>query len=216
MLRLRNSIAAAALGCLVSTTAFANTITSYSLNFDVTNLSYGVDHIFVYTDLGSSLGVSTPTSPEVAPPGETLGGGSYMSLPSDVLLMGVSDLGGISDHLVLFTNSTFAETGTAFPGGYNENTLITDLLNNNSMDSTILSFAASLVTTAGFGPNNPFGIIAFSGGMLIGNGQSNLSATPLPSSWSAMLLGLVGFGLVVYRRQNRGAATLSPLSDRLN
>ena len=33
-----------------------------------------------------------------------------------------------------------------------------------------------------------------------------LSATPLPSSWCMMAIGLAGFGLIAYRQQRRKAA----------
>jgi hypothetical protein len=37
----------------------------------------------------------------------------------------------------------------------------------------------------------------------ISTGSSGVSTTPLPPSWTLMLLGLVGFGVVAYRRKNR-------------
>lgn len=38
----------------------------------------------------------------------------------------------------------------------------------------------------------------------ISTGTSGVSTTPLPPSWTLMLLGLVGFGVVAYRRKDRG------------
>jgi hypothetical protein len=41
---------------------------------------------------------------------------------------------------------------------------------------------------------------------LTANGlASNISETPLPSSWTLMLIGLAGFGFAAYRRQGRSA-----------
>jgi hypothetical protein len=33
-----------------------------------------------------------------------------------------------------------------------------------------------------------------------------VSATPLPRSWTMVLIGLIGFGFVAYRRQRKEAA----------
>jgi hypothetical protein len=61
------------------------------------------------------------------------------------------------------------------------------------------------------GPNNIQ--LAFSEIMSAGQGFSfeyafagGTSATPLPSTWGMMLLGLVGVGCMAYRRRNQSAA----------
>lgn len=212
-------VAAAVLVCLVSRTAFASP--TYSLSFDVTNLSYDVDDLYLYSDLGSSLAVS-PSPAEMAPPSEILDGGSYSSGPADELLIGVANFDS-ANHLVLFANTGFAGTqsnpslgsgvGQTFNTEFstNETTLIDDILGGSSSDlDAVAMFAASIISTYGFAPNDSFGIIAFSCGTNIGGGQSNFAVTPLPSSWSVLLLGLVCFGLIVYRRQN-GSHSLAPV-----
>ena len=35
---------------------------------------------------------------------------------------------------------------------------------------------------------------------------AGVSATPLPPSWTMLLIGIVGFGFVAYRRQRKEAA----------
>jgi hypothetical protein len=40
-------------------------------------------------------------------------------------------------------------------------------------------------------------------------GTASVSATPLPPTWTMMLIGLAGFGFVAYRRQRKGTALAS-------
>ena len=41
------------------------------------------------------------------------------------------------------------------------------------------------------------------------NYAAGVSATPLPPSWTMMLIGLVVFGFIAYRRQKKGAAIIA-------
>ena len=41
----------------------------------------------------------------------------------------------------------------------------------------------------------------------LGGAKENVSATPLPPTWTMMLTGLVGFGLFAYRRKSKSALT---------
>lgn len=219
MLRLQNLIAVVALGCFTATSAFAGTImppTSYSLSFDVTNLSYAVNDLYLFSSFGSSLAIS-PNSADATPPSETLNGGTYFSEPAHVLLIGVANFNS-ANHLVLFANTSFAGTqsdpnsGSAVDQNFDtlfttdEGTLITDILTGGSNLIGLDMFAASIINSDGFGPNDPFGIIAFSGGTNIGGGQSDFVATPLPASWTALLLGFIAFGLILYRQQSAASA----------
>jgi hypothetical protein len=79
--------------------------------------------------------------------------------------------------------------------------------------------AAEFNFQAGYGPVlgtgvfalNQFQDVATSNGLLSLNSSSDVSfssigsATPLPPTWTMMLIGLAGFGLVAYRRKSKPA-----------
>jgi hypothetical protein len=71
----------------------------------------------------------------------------------------------------------------------------------------IFSFFAEGSTPSG----NAFGEYTSGSGFGVGTfALSPVGATPLPPTWTMMLVGLAGVGFFVYRRQQRGSVALSP------
>jgi PEP-CTERM motif len=187
----------------------APTAATYTINLP----HYAVTDIIAY-NAGSPFGTfaqgpsGTPLT--AASPGPTNISETFPTFvaytPGESFLLGVtSDLPGDApgqQHLVVFTNNTFASNaisiafGTLFPNT-NETTLINDLTSETN-PGDIFGFAAgdalsgpngSIYFTAG----DSFTAVAFSDGQIIGTGTSSfVTAAPEPITLSLFGAGLVG------------------------
>ena len=139
---------------------------------------------------------------------------------ADSFILGVTtDLPGDApgqQHLVVFTNDSFAESavgiafGTLFPDT-NETTLINDLTSNTNVGD-LFDFAGGDAVSGPngdieFAPGGTFTAVAFSDGQIIGTGTSTFtSAVPEPATWAVMLAGFGGVGAAMRSRRRRAAA----------
>jgi hypothetical protein len=142
----------------------------------------------------------------------------FVYAPGSTFLLGVtSNLPGDAagqEHLVLFTNNTFASNaksiafGTLFPNT-NETTLINDLTTNN-IGGDLFGFAGGDAITGpngsiAFTPGDSFTAVAFSGGQIIGTGTSTFT-TGVPEPATVTLLAAAICGIGISRRSRRRSA----------
>ena len=61
----------------------------------------------------------------------------------------------------------------------------------------------------GIAANGGTDIFSLEGGIDAANFQVRIGGVPLPSTWTMMLAGFVGFGYLVYRGKKKGSAALA-------
>jgi hypothetical protein len=158
-------------------------------------------------------------------------GGGVGSFTADVMLnvvggQAISGTGSInvlgsSNALVLITPSTLGNESTGYgPVGFRANDG-TDLFGANTaypISTSGLLFDVG-TTTAAWGSFPLFGFWSNGDGSFssvfdgkVGSteyyndrGTAQVSVTPLPPSWTMMLIGVAGFGFVAYRRNSKQA-----------
>jgi hypothetical protein len=164
----------------------------------------------------TTLTVTYPTAAEIPIPG-------FVYTPGESFLLGVaSNLTGDAEgqqHLVVFTNDTFASSaqsiafGTLFPNT-NETTLINDLTSQtNPGDIGTFADGDALNGPNGsiaFLPGSSFEAVAFSDGQIIGSGTSSFTyGVPEPSTWATLLIAVAGLGFVRYRTSQKRVAAIA-------
>jgi hypothetical protein len=143
------------------------------------------------------------------------GGTVYPAPPSaySFFLIGVDT--SASNTLALFTNGTFATTAITGAETFdqyfdiNPAALISDLLNGGG--ASLGQFISAAISDGmGFVPGGQFTVLSWDQPVNGGSGTSiaDPAATPLPATWTMLLIGLISFGLFTYRRQapNTGSA----------
>jgi len=213
--------------------AAAQSTPTFLINYDATS-QYAVSDIAIFQNGPDGQSITNSFSIGV---GETViqNPFSVTDLPTDDFLLGVaenlaSDGGDNQQHLVLFSNDTFAANaqniafGTLFPNT-NEATLLNDLEvigqsvpgDTNVAYNDLFTFQSGDAVSGpngsvGFSTGDTFTEIAFSNGQIIGTGASFASlvapiqsSAPEPSTWALMIAGLGGIGLMLRRvRQTAG------------
>jgi hypothetical protein len=161
----------------------------------------------------TTLTQTYPTAAQIPVPG-------FHYIPGESFLLGVtSNLPGDAEgqqHLVVFTNNTFADNakgidfGALFPNT-NEAALI-NALNTEMGPDQIFSFAGGDAVSGpngsiAFEPGQSFTAVAFSGGQIIGTGTSAFTTgVPEPATWTMMIVGFGGLGVAVRSRRKQAAA----------
>jgi hypothetical protein len=192
----------------------------FTLSLDVTGATGNFTDVVIFT---SNPGANPPTGSSAGQ--FTIGNGTFndpFTLPgpydtTSVLLLGINSIDG---GLALFSSNDF--TGDEFDGNpffasYTEANLVSDLtspsmagnIELNSFATLLFNDCPSTCFNFGFTVGSGFDITAFSTGTSDGTGTSNFApagATPLPSTWTMMLIGLAGLGFVAYRRQRQSVA----------
>ena len=147
------------------------------------------------------------------------GGTIYAPQYTDYSFFFIGTYGDPSNNtLALFTNTTFAnnvltnDSTTSFASffGVDPASLISDLEFEGDGSSLSAFIAAAVADNLAFSVPGPFSILAWdqpSSGGPNGNINPDVTPTPLPSTWTMMLIGLVGFGFFAYRSSRRSSAT---------
>jgi hypothetical protein len=225
----RYLIAAAAIAVSALTSAPAHAAAScgiaapaYNPVYRVTSISYRVFNIASYQSDACGSGVANSYS--IDPPGGDIVNRfpQFRTIPITILLGIAQDLPNDppgQQHLVLFTNTRFAQSaasvafGTLFPNS-NETALIGALnhvgagTGQDADYDVIFGFGDG---DAQSGPNgsatfalgDPFSVIAFSDAQLIGGGDSFaqlVPVTPTPTTGAGWLL-VAGIGLIAAARR---------------
>ena len=173
--------------------------------------------------------------PNTINPGQSFSAVNAFTAGPSMIAFGSMGAGGIGASLTYQQSANF--TFNAIGGGIFlidplsnfslgsgfDSALFQILLNGNVFESQSFNNLAS--AQAFFSPSNLIDIslaaglnniqLAFnetmSGGEGFGfnYGAAGVSAAPLPPSWTMMLMGLVVFGFIAYRRQKKGAAAIA-------
>jgi hypothetical protein len=132
-------------------------------------------------------------------------------------LVGISGQSS-SNTLALFTSTNFANYALTDPTvsttpfstffGVNPASLISDLQNGGGSSLTAF-IGAAISDNIGFSVPGQFGVLAWDQPGAGGSGGSANANTPLPSTWTMMLIGLIGVGFFAYRRQKQGPALVT-------
>jgi hypothetical protein len=185
---------------------FSDPAWAAAVEFDITGTASGVlngtsfaDDPFVIKMHGDNFTVQTPES--------------YTISVIDPLTSASVTLGGLGKSVISFPTRL----------GINNTNNAVFFSRTSSLGSDLFDFhlpsaaAAEFNFQAGYGPVPGTGVLALdqfqdvptSNGSLSLNSSSDVSfssisaATPLPPTWTMMLIGLAGFGFVAYRRKSK-------------
>ena len=220
---MRSLVYAAALGVMTATatTAAASCPSGppTTIVYDIANLDYAVSNVIHFNDNpGCSAGRGGTFNFGT---GSTSFGLNYGEPQQRLFLLGTAqDLPGDSagqKHLVIFSASDWAQSaqgiafGTLFPTVLEDQLIaaLEDAATGNGQQSSYdlidnFWFNAAIPAGVTFGADSTFSAIAFSHGLIIGNGTTmsfnTPNGVPEPASWALLI---AGFGLVgaVQRRR---------------